>query len=121
MTEFIIMTIVTVAFGFLLFYAIFKSVDNVADEPSDELIAKLFKDEKIALIFPEKSCENMLITENVLEKFKNTDGFYKLSEYYGLNLVRRVYSIENDAEHVANVFLYNNNIVAAFLTDTDLV
>ena len=119
MFNFIIMTVITVMFGALLFYAIFKSTNNALQAPCNDRIRECFPD-KYNLIFPEKYAENVFISVAALEKFKNTDGFYKLSEYYGLNLVRRVYTIENEDDVIANVFLYKNNIAASFLSGSDL-
>ena len=120
MTGFVIMTIITVAFGALLFYSMFKSVDDNSRKLTPENLKKLFG-EKYIPIFPEKISRRVPITDRTLDVFKNTDGFYALSRCYGLTLTHMVYSLEADSFHVANVFLHDNNVIAVFLTDSDLL
>ncbi len=121
MINFIIMTSITLAFGALLFYAIFKSVDDVTQKPPDKIIEKLFKYDNYEIVFPEILTKQIFVKEEVLEKFKNTDGFYALSKYYGHSLVRYVYKVKNSENVVANVFLYCNNIVVYFVSDSKLM
>ena len=118
MTAFIIMTAITLAFGCLLFYAVFKKSDSPATPPDNGIIRK-YLSVVCAPVFPEKFSHTVFVSENFLEKFKGTDGFLKLLPYRGLSLVHRIYTLENDTFHVANVFLYNNMIVAVFLSDAN--
>lgn len=119
MTGFIIMTAVALAFGSLLFYSVLSTA--LPNKMPDETVIKKHLQQVGTPVFPSKCEGTVLVTDDVLDFVKSTDGYDLLLPYAGKILVCRIYLLENSSAHIAAVFIDNNAIVGVFLSRKDLI